>query len=85
MDEYEVAQRASVLPDKFASRVSELTLEGLHLLDEGGEYGELVDVLAAALAKSNAPVSAEELQEIRALLEATGRPTEAIDQMEALG
>lgn len=38
--------------------------------------------LAAALAESGAPVSTEELQELRLLLEATSKAT-PVDQMEA--
>lgn len=85
MDEYEVAQRETVLPDQFASRLPELTLEGVRLLDEGREYGELVDELASALAKSKAPASTEELQELRTLLEATGGRTEYLDRIAVCG
>jgi hypothetical protein len=55
MDEYEIADRASKLPDQFASRVDEKTLEGLRLMDEGGEYDELASELIAALAKTARP------------------------------
>jgi hypothetical protein len=81
MDEYEAAQRASALPDRFAARVSAYTLEGLRLMDEGGEYGELTSELTAALAKSGAEVSAAEQRELRELLEATGMPTDPVDQL----
>jgi hypothetical protein len=81
MDEYEVAERASTLPDRYAARVSADTLEGLRLMDEGGEYGELASELTAALAKNAAEVSAAEQRELRALLEATGMPTDRADQL----
>lgn len=81
MDEYEIAQRSSKLPDLFASRVSEETLEGLRLMEEGGEYGELTSQLAAAIAQTAAPVTATEQQELRALLEATHMPTDPIEHL----
>ena len=50
MDNYEVAQRASALPARFAERVSPSTLESIQLMEEGGEYEELTIELAASLA-----------------------------------
>jgi hypothetical protein len=81
MDEYEIARRASSLPDRFAARVPQNTLEILKLMDGGGEYGELTIELAASLAAHNTPVSSEERDELRALLEAMNMPTEPIGQL----
>ncbi len=75
MDAAEVARRAAALPDQFASRLPDSTLAGLRLMDEGGEYGELVIELAAALAATGAPVTPAEQRELLALLKATGMPT----------
>lgn len=79
MDAHEVARRTKVLPDRFAARLSARKLAHLRLMERGGEHGELTLELTAALAKTGAGVSTEEQQELRALLEATGMPTEPVD------
>ena len=81
MNANEMARRASALPDQFATRLPEDTLEGLRLMDEGGEYGELAIELTATLVKTGATVSAAELRELRILLEATGMPTHLLEQL----
>jgi hypothetical protein len=81
MNPYEVARRASALPEQFATRLPEKTLAGLRLMEEGGEYGELVIELTATLVKTGATVSAAELRELRALLVSTGMPTYLLEQM----
>src|SRR5258708_23376332 len=58
MNTHEIARRASALPDQFATRLSEDTLAGLRLMEEGGEFGELAIELAATLVKAGATVSA---------------------------
>jgi hypothetical protein len=81
MDEHEIARRASALPSAFADRVSSETLESLKLMDEGGEYGELMIELTASLAASHAPVTRREKDELLALLQATGMPAEDIERL----
>jgi hypothetical protein len=81
MDEYEVAQRASRLPNRFADRIPQQTMEIIELMDGGGEYGEMTIELAASLAAHNAPVTSDERDELRALLEAMGMPTDPIDRL----
>jgi hypothetical protein len=81
MDEYEIARRASALPDRFAARLPADTLAGLKEMEDGGEFGELTIELAATLAKTGAEVSSAEQQELRALLEATGMPTRPVDEL----
>ncbi|MEP7023391.1 MAG: hypothetical protein ABJB47_06170 [Actinomycetota bacterium] len=85
MDAYEIARRASLLPGLFAARIPAETLEGLRLMEEGGEYGELTIELTATLAKTGASASLAEQQELRALLEATHMPTEPAEQLEVHG
>jgi hypothetical protein len=85
MDEHEIARRASVLPGQFASRIPAETLEGLRLMEEGGEYGELTAELAATLAKTRAIVTAKEQCELRDLLVATGLPASTVDQLDVQG
>lgn len=81
MNAHEMARRASSLPDQFATRLPEDTLEGLRLMEDGGEYGELAIELTATLVKTGATVSAAELRELRILLEATGMPTHMLEQL----
>jgi hypothetical protein len=81
MDEYEIARRASALPDLFAARLPADTLEGLKEMEDGGEYGELAIELAATLAKTGALVTSTEQAELRALLEAMGMPTLPVDEL----
>ena len=74
----EIGRRANALLDRLSNRLPEGTLSGLGLMSEGGEYGELVIELTATLAKTRTVVTRQELQELQALLEATGMPTSAV-------
>ena len=85
MNKYEVAQRASALPGKFAERIPPHTLESIQLMEEGGEYEELTIELAASLAADNTPVTAAERDELLALLEAMDMPTDPIGQLNVQG
>jgi hypothetical protein len=81
MDEYEIAQRASRLPGRFADRVPADTRSIIQLMDEGGEYGELATELTAALAEYQTPVTAAERDELLALLKATEAPTDLVKEL----
>jgi hypothetical protein len=85
MNETEIIQRAEVLPDRFADRLPPETLESLRLMEAGGEYGELVIELAAALARRGVPVTARERDDLRELLGATGMPTETVGRLIVAG
>jgi len=85
MDEYEIARRASDLPQKFADRIPRETLEIIGLMDDGGEYGELTAELVASLAAHKTPVTTDERDELRVLLEALGMPTEPIGRLNVQG
>ena len=54
-------------------------------MDGGGEYGELTIELAASLAAHHTPVTAEERDELRELLEAMSMPTDPIEQLNVQG
>jgi hypothetical protein len=82
MDAHEIARRAGALPDLFAGRVTAETLEGLRLMEEGGEYGELTAELAATLAATRTVVTQAEQRELRELLAATDMPTSPADQLQ---
>lgn len=85
MDEYEIAQRASGLPQRFAGRIPPQTLKIVQLMEEGGEYGELVIELAASLAAHGVAVTAAERDELLALLQAMGMPTDPIPKLNVRG
>jgi hypothetical protein len=89
MDENEIARRASSLPRRFADRIPARTREIIELMEGGGEYGELTIELAASLAASLAahhvPITAAERDELLALLEAMGMPTEPIGRLNVQG
>jgi hypothetical protein len=85
MDENEIARRASSLPQRFADRIPARTREIIELMEGGGEYGELTIELAAALAAEKSPVSAAERDELLALLEATGMPTDPVAELNVEG
>ena len=63
----------------------EHALEIIELMDGGGEYGELTIELAASLAAHKTPVTAEERDELRALLEAMHMPTDPIEELNVQG
>ena len=57
------------------------TLARPRSMERGGEYSDLTIELAATLAKTGANVSSAEQAELRALLEATGMPTQPVDKL----
>jgi hypothetical protein len=69
------------LPVRFADRVPPDTLESIQLMNEGGEYGELTIELAA----HNTPVTAEERDELLALLEVMDMPTDPVGKLNVQG
>jgi hypothetical protein len=85
MTETEIIEQAEALPDRFADRLTESALWSIKRMRGGGEYGLLTMELAASLAAHNTPVTAEERDELRALLEAMGMPTDPIGQLSVQG
>ena len=85
MTEIEIIERAEALPERFADRVTESTLWSIKRMRGGGEYGELTIELAASLAAHKTPVTAEERDELRALLEAMHMPTDPIEELNVQG
>ncbi len=75
MNEAEVIERAEALPDRFADRVRPQDLDGLRSMADGGEWQELVDLLIASLTLTQAPITADERDELRSLAEAMDLPT----------
>jgi hypothetical protein len=85
MTEDEIINQAETLPDRFANRVSESTLWSIKRMRGGGEYGELTIELAASLAADHTPVTAAERDELLALLQAMGQPTDPIERLNVQG
>lgn len=78
MNEAEVIKRAETLPDRYANRVRPQDLDGMRSMADGGEWQELVDLLIASLAMTQAPVTSGERDELRTLAEAMDLPTDQL-------
>jgi hypothetical protein len=76
--EAEIIERAEALPDRYANRVRPQDLDGMRSMADGGEWLELVDVLIASLAMTQAPVTSGERDELRTLAEAMDLPTDQL-------
>jgi len=85
MDEYELAERAYALPARFADRLDQADLATVHEYAEAGEWGEEIDLLLACLSAARRPVTAAEREELAALLEAMGMPTQPAEKLSADG
>ena len=78
MDEAEVIERAETLPGRYADRIRPQDLDGMRSMAECGEWQELVDVLLASLTTTQAPVTADERDELRSLAEAMDLPADQL-------
>jgi hypothetical protein len=85
MSEDEIIEKAEALPDRFADRLTESALWSVRRMRGGGEYGLLTIELAASLAAHHVPITAAERDELLALLEAMGMPTEPIGRLNVQG
>jgi hypothetical protein len=83
--EDEIIDRAETLPDRFADRLTESALWSVKRMRGGGEYGLMTIEVAASLAAHQAPVTAAERDELRALLEAMDMPTDPIAKLNVQG
>src|SRR5690242_3141242 len=81
MDDKELARRAYELPGRFADRLSPKTFEHVQGAARVGEWDEEIDILLAGLKKADSAISAQERNEIKALLEAMGEPSDRLDQL----
>ena len=76
--EAELAARTRCLPELFADRVRAADLEGLRSMAGGGEWGELLDLLTAALRLTGATITTREHNLLRELLTSWGLPTDQL-------
>jgi len=60
MDEAELAARTARLPDTFADRLPRDALRALRIMADGGEWGEMLDLLLAVLSQAGTAVTAAE-------------------------
>ncbi len=85
MNEAEVIERAETLPDRYADRVRPQDLDGMRSMADGGEWQELVDLLIASLAVTQAAVTSGERDELRTLAEAMDLPTDQLAGLNVRG
>lgn len=85
VNEAEVIKQAEALPDRYADRVRPQDLDGMRSMADGGEWQELVDLLIASLAMTQAPVTSGERDELRTLAEAMDLPTDQLAGLNVQG
>ncbi len=85
MNESEVIERAEALADRYANRVRPQDLDGMRSMADGGEWQELVDVLIASLAMTQAHVTHSEHDELKTLAEAMDLPTDQLAGLNVRG
>jgi len=81
MDEYEIANRAYALADRFGSRLEPRDLATVREFADVGEWGEELDLLLACLHQAQQPVTAAERNELLELLNAMGMPTAPVTKL----
>jgi hypothetical protein len=85
MNEADLAARTALLPELFAGRLPDSALDGIRSMASGGEWDELLDLLLAALTQTGAVVTAEERDQLRAVLTGWGLPTSVVDNLTVSG
>jgi hypothetical protein len=85
VNESEVIERVEALPDRYAGRVRPQDLYGMRSMADGGEWQELVDVLIASLAMTQARVTSSERDELKSLAEAMDLPTDQLAGLNVQG
>jgi hypothetical protein len=85
VNEAEVIERAETLPGRYADRVRPQDLDGMRSMADGGEWQELVDLLIASLAMTQALVTSCERDELRTLAEAMDLPADQLAGLNVRG
>ncbi len=85
MKESEVIEHTEALPDRYANRVRPEDLDGMRSMADGGEWQELVDLLIASLTVTQAPVTADERDELTSLAEAMDLPVRSLTGLNVQG
>ncbi len=81
MDEYELAERAHALPDRFADRLEPGDLATVRQYADVGEWGEEIDLLLATLSATRQPITTAERSDLLVLLKAMGLPTDPVRKL----
>jgi hypothetical protein len=81
MDEAELAARTARLPDAFVDRLPLDALQAVWVMAEGGEWGEMLDLLLAVLSQTDAAVTVAERAELRQVLTGWGLPVAEVDDL----
>jgi hypothetical protein len=74
----DVVTLLKALPEPFAERLDSEADHNIYRAAQAGEWAKAMEMLLAGLVESGAPVSAAERDDLVAMLEAAGRPTEAV-------
>lgn len=85
MEPDQVVATVKELPERYADRVRSQDLDGMRSMAGAGEWSELVSLLVASLAYIHTPVTTSERDELRALLETMGEPTDGLDGLNMAG
>jgi hypothetical protein len=85
VNENEMMDRVNALPDRFAGRLDPTDLDDVRDAAYAGEWGEAVDNLIAGLALTQAAVTTAERDELRALLDAMGLPSDITNGLNIQG
>lgn len=81
MDRHELARRANALPTRFGGRLPGPGMRQITNAIHAGEWDVGLSNLIAGLTKLNVPVTADERDELAALLEDLEMPTEQLDSL----
>jgi hypothetical protein len=81
MNQNDIANLVSALPDRFADRLDGDGLADVRDAARAGEWGEAVDILLAGLIQAGTPVTVGEQGELRSLLDAMGMATDAVEAL----
>jgi ornithine cyclodeaminase/alanine dehydrogenase-like protein (mu-crystallin family) len=77
----EIATRINALPEQYAGRFDSQGLEDVRAAARAGEWGEALDILVCALARTQTLISQAEYIELEQLLDATGTRTVFKDKL----
>ncbi|MCI2420733.1 hypothetical protein MOQ72_25115 [Saccharopolyspora sp. K220] len=81
MDDVEFANRVDALFGGMRDRLPEKTYQFMSRAAEDGEYGDVLDVLLAALQEERFPISRQEHDELRAIMESVSFPDYMYDSI----
>jgi hypothetical protein len=81
LEQREVARAVRCLPGRFTDRLPERTLQRISIAASGGQWERVMADLIASLRAHNQPVTPEERDRLRTLLEALSLPTGALHDL----